>query len=139
MLTTGIDSRPRPPFTGSVGSNRPKLDRIDARPEPEPERRQIGMENSPDRNMASPAEGRRSSTTNPMLGERSGTSTPKSLATPITPVPQSSVSSSRSKAIAKNFSLYTHAVVKNATRTVHHDTVKARLERQTLPWLCDYS
>lgn len=90
------------------------------------------MENSPDRNMAPPAEGRRSITTNSMLGERSGTSTPKSLATPMTPVPQSSVSSSRSKAIAKNFSLYTHAVVKNATRTVHRDTVKARLERQSL-------
>jgi hypothetical protein len=44
----------------------------------------------------------------------------------------SSVSSSRSKAIAKNISLYTHAVVENATRTVHRDTVKARVERQSL-------
>jgi len=44
----------------------------------------------------------------------------------------SSVSSSRSKAIAKNFNLYAHAVVKNATRTVHRDTVNARLERQSL-------
>lgn len=90
------------------------------------------MENSPDRNMAPPAEGRRSISINPMLGERSGTSTPKSLATPVIPVPQSSGSSSRSKAIAKSFGLYTQAVVNNATRTVHRDTVKARLERQSL-------
>ncbi len=73
------------------------------------------MENSSDRNMAPSAEGRRSSTINPMLGERSGTSTPKSLAAPTTPVPQLSVGSSLFKAIAKNFSLYTHAVVKDAT------------------------
>ncbi len=46
-------------------------------------------ENSPNRNMAPPAEGRRSSTINSMLGERSGTSTPKSLAAPMTSVPQS--------------------------------------------------
>jgi hypothetical protein len=114
--------------TGPVSSD---LNRINIRPEPEPERRQIRMENSPDR-MTPSAEGRRGSTTNPMLGERSGTSTPKSLAAPMTPVPQSSVSSSRFKAIAKNFSPYTHAVVKNVTRTVHRDTVKARLERQSL-------
>jgi hypothetical protein len=124
MLTTSIGSRPRPHFTDPVGSNRSKVDRINTRPEPEPERRQIRMEDSSDQNMAPPAEGRRSSTTNPMLGARSGTSTPKGLAASMTPVPQSSVSSSRFKAIVKNFSLYTHAVV-------HRDTVKARLERQS--------
>lgn len=90
------------------------------------------MDNSPDRNMPPPAEGRRSITMNSMVGERSGTSTPKSLTTPITPIPQSSASSGRSKMIAKSFTQYTQAVVNSATRTVHRDTVKTRLEKQTL-------
>ncbi len=43
MLTTSIGSRPRPHFTDPVGSNRPKLDRINTRSEPEAEWRQIRM------------------------------------------------------------------------------------------------
>lgn len=50
----------------------------------------------------------------------------------MTPVPQSSSTSSRSKKISENFAQYTQAVLNYATRTVRRDTIKARLEKQML-------
>ena len=90
------------------------------------------MDNSPERNMAPRTEGRRSITMNAIHGRRSGTSTPKSFSAPMSPIPQMSVTSSRSKPIAENFAHYTQAVVNIATGTVHRDAVKARLEKQAL-------
>ena len=76
--------------------------------------------------MAPPLEGRRSITTNSTLGEHSGGSTPGSL-----PTPQLPAASGRSKTIVDNFAQYTQAVLSTATKTIHRDSVKKRLEKQT--------
>ena len=124
-LITGPGFRRRTHLADPVIPRRPRLDRINT--EADFESRLSRMDSSPERSMAPPMEGRRSITTNSMLGEHSGGSTPRSL-----PTPQLSVASGRSKTIAENFAHYTQAVLHTATKTIHHDSVKRRLEKQAM-------
>ena len=125
MLITRPDFRRRTQIADPVIPRRPRLDRINT--EADFESRLNRMNISPERSMAPPVEGRRSITTNSLLGGHSGGSTPRSL-----PTPQLPVAPGRSKTIAENFTQYTQAVLHTATKTIHHDTVKKRLEKQVM-------